>query len=946
MNVNFWQILCFLAVVIGATFVVFPTQRNMLPYLIDNGHYAEAGAIIDTLLKKEPRDATVVDEAVRLYLLQGLPDQAIDRLETLRRQSPLSTDRLEKLARLYEWGRQPAKARTTWEHLLKKAPDDQTALMRLIGYYRYGGDSAKEASAITRLVRLQRAAGGWQDKGNRLTDLIAAQLNQLGQAPAQEPMPPLTAMLVSGLYQLYEQELSDPATGDRPAPELLRCLEQFVWTGHLELGEAFASRADHLWQTGIDQQMRMVDVLRWSQMDQEALDLVKRLHEKAPEDRRILVAMAETAAAASDPATGIAAYKALMQWEPTEPAYRQRLMALYRQTGQSASLFDEYKRQFDATADPQLISTLLNLAAQSGDPRLQQRALDLAARADLDDPATLKLRADLYLALNQSDNAYPLLKRIATMPPRSAADLEAMIRVAGYTNQPAIIADALSVAEKERTDNSVLLNQIANGWLAAGRPEKAYAAMRRLSKLNGNPVADLQRTLDMAGQTGDPHLIEDAIAWAMSLAPDDRAISERATTLYLAIGQTDRAYACKARLVRSQRAVDQIPALVTLAESTGRPELLTDALQIGMELTPNNADLELRLARLHLAQAGQPQAIEAFERYLRLRPDDRAVQKQLATVYEWQHQPQKALAIYQRILRNHSDDTAAAAALTRLMAETGDREGLLRLAIKQADADPQSADLALAAGRALVAEGRLAAGGNYLERAAALAPERPVIWQELANVYEWTGQSDRLIDALKHLADADRLDQRQTILLAETYLKTKRFADAAALLRPIEKETVLPRREGLMLTDAYAQSDHHEAARHLIERLLEENRGDPVFLADLGQRAQWQQRWDLALSIYEAVLRQAPHNLKALKGSGQIYAWTNQPQQAIQALEAYNRLYPKDYETQYLLGELYMAAHREADAEKQYRKAMKLINAGRMKSNATGATSPGEQAQP
>jgi predicted Zn-dependent protease len=149
-----------------------------------------------------------------------------------------------------------------------------------------------------------------------------------------------------------------------------------------------------------------------------------------------------------------------------------------------------------------------------------------------------------------------------------------------------------------------------------------------------------------------------------------------------------------------------------------------------------------------------------------------------------------------------------------------------------------------------------------------------------------------------------------------------------------------------MLADAYAQSDHHEAARQLIERLLEENRGDPVFLADLGQRAQWQQRWDLALSIYEAVLRQAPHNLKALKCSGQIYAWTNQPQQAIQALETYNRLYPKDYETQYLLGELYMAAHREADAEKQYRKAMKLINAGRMKSNATGATSPGEQAQP
>ena len=781
--------------------MVFPTQRSMLPHLIDNGKYAGAGIIVAKLLNQTPRDGAVVDQAVRLYLLQGHPGKAIDCLETRHRQAPLTAERLEQLARLYEWNRQPAKAQDTWERLLSIAPDHPTALKRLIGYYRYNGDLTRESTTIGQLVRLQGTLGRWHDNGRRLTDLIAVQISQLEPVLTQPSVPPLTAMLASGLYQLYEKELAEPSmqetTSDQAA--MHRCLEQFVWTGHLAYGQAFAARADQLWDTGIDQQMRLVDVLRWGQMDPEALALLRQLHEKVPEDRQVLVAMAETAKLADNAAAGIAAYQALIRLAPSEPKYRQQLMSLYQETSQTASLFDEYERQLHATGDARLIDQLFKLARQSGDPKLQQRALDLAARIDADDPELLKQQADLYLAMDQPEKAYPLLKRIATGPDGSAADLKAMIQVAGYT---------------------------------------------------------------------------------------------------------------------------------------GKPALLVDALQTGIALRPRDADLTLHLARLHLAQSRQPQAIDAFKRYLEIKPDDVKVQKELAQVYEWQGQPQQALAIYRQIVRDHPKDASATATLARLMAETGDQAGLIALAIQKADAAPQNADLALAAGRALVAEGQLEKGALYLQRAAALAPDQSVVWRELANVYQWTGESDRLIDALEHLAATGGLDQRQTLLLAESYSSRRRWAQVATLLGPVESQRVLPRREGLMLADAYMQMGGQAKALDLIQRLFDENRNDPVFLADLGQRAQWQQRLDLALLIYEAVLQKVPKNLKALKGSGQIYAWTHAPKPAIKALETYNRLYPHDYETQYLLGELYMAAHRDADAQKQYRKAMRLINSGRREDGA------------
>ena len=944
MNVKAWQICCFLAIIIGATIAVFPTEKDMLPLLIDNGRYQQAGAVIRSLIDDHKDDLKVVQQAIRLDLLEGLPDRASQRLEALSRQTSLGPARWRQLARLYEWQRQPEKARRAWEALLELEPRNPVVLERLIGYYRYAGDLTKESKAISHLAQRLGEIGQWRPDGSRLIDLIGAELNRLGHRTDSQSNDPLTAMLMEGLFQLYAKARDEvdsdngAGQGEEEQDLMVRCLEQFVWTGNLETASDFAGNADQRWRTGFDQRMQLLEVLRWNQMNREALDLLTRLHDQHPDDPKVLTAMAEIAIIAGDKPAAIRTLEALANLEPGDPGHREQLMALYRQSGRTSAVFDYTRKRLEASGDAKLLPDLLALAMESGDAAMQLSALELAATIEVHDSAVLKQEADLWLILNLPEKAYPLLKRISMETPLTAEVMLTLLQVAGYTNDPAIIADALRTAEARMDSDPKVLDAVARAWLAAANPQNAYHTLRRLSEIRGNRPPDIHATLEMAGHTGDPTIVDEAVAWAIRLAPADPAVVDKSIALCLATGQTERAYHLEAGRVTRHRRDADVSDLIALAESTGRPALVADALRIGISIAPTDAQLVRRLARFYLAQGDEPRAIAAFERYLMMRPDDIATQLQLADLYEWQQQPQKALALYRRLAQAQPDQARYADALSRLMAATGDREGQLRLLMQASDRRPKDVERALAAGRALVAEGRLEKARFYLERAADAAPSRTDILAELADVYQWTGRQDRLIPLLERLEQSDRLTPGQATVLADAYLARKQSGDALRVLKRFEDHPPLPQREGLMLAGAYDAVGHPEAGRRILTQLFRENRNDPSFLADVGDHALWQSHTGLAMQIYTAVLKKEPHNPKALKGSGQIHAHNNDPSRAIRSLETYNRLYPDDYEGHYLLGEMYTAANRADAARNQFRLAMRLID--RAKTTDRKATAP------
>jgi len=114
LKIKFWQILCFLAIIIGVTLAVFPTKRVLIPLYMEEGQFRKADEYLSDLLKNKPDNAGLLSLASRLYLLKGEPGRAIETLERALKQNPRNVSDLKRLAKLYEWDRNPKGAMGKW----------------------------------------------------------------------------------------------------------------------------------------------------------------------------------------------------------------------------------------------------------------------------------------------------------------------------------------------------------------------------------------------------------------------------------------------------------------------------------------------------------------------------------------------------------------------------------------------------------------------------------------------------------------------------------------------------------------------------------------------------------------------------------------------------------------------------------------------------------------
>jgi tetratricopeptide (TPR) repeat protein len=170
------------------------------------------------------------------------------------------------------------------------------------------------------------------------------------------------------------------------------------------------------------------------------------------------------------------------------------------------------------------------------------------------------------------------------------------------------------------------------------------------------------------------------------------------------------------------------------------------------------------------------------------------------------------------------------------------------------------------------------------------------------------------------------LENGERMQLVGAFLDRQEGIRALELLRHLKDRDPLPKEEGLLLAAAYEMTGKRDQAMAVYATLARSHQDDPALLAELGDRALWLNRYSAALTFYEAALKRDPKNLRALKGSAQIYAWNNDPKTAMARFEAYNRLNPDDFEVRYQLGELYFADQRPGPALKEYQKAMTLMD--------------------
>ncbi len=937
MKVKTWHILCFLVLIVGVTIMVFPTERSLVPIYMQSGMLDKARATLSHLLTEDPNDVGALKDASRLYLLLGDPEKGIQALRRAALLQPDNVPLLIELAKLYEWSRETDQAMRAWERISELDPTEPKAWARLIGYYRYQGDLLKEAGAVSRLVLLQADAPRKGDAAPPFIALLNQQMAELARQRDKEPDDLLLSALLSGLYLIrrqYALSTEHVADTNEKAVALQRAVNQtlsiLVQTDQVQRAFNVAAQVDRADRSGVKTRLALIRILTWSGMRKQAFTLASRLAKDYPDNEQILLTMARLGKTTEQLDAAIAAYERLMEKDPRRIDVLQQLADVCMQANQPGKAYGLY-RQIAARAPDNIyaIERMLNAAQFSGDRAIGIQAAQLAGQLRPDDPGITRMRADLYLAMGDPRQAFPLYRDLAVST-GSKADVEKMIEVARYTGDASFVSSAVQEALRRRPDDPEVMKTAAELYLASDNPAAANRLYQKLAASSGGDpkiVLDMLRT---AGYTGDKAVIGRSLDLALGLCPDHAGVTREAARMYLWIDRPDRAYAMERRMVvRFGGGKEAVDRMLKAAEYTGQPHILESALVLAAMPLPRDAALQRRLADAYLAESQPEKAIQAFVRYLHLKPGDEAVQQKLAKVYLWNDAPEKAYAIYASLYRKHPDDPAVVNRLLELASWTGRGKEAARIAGALSDAHPRDFQKALDAGEAFIAAGELDAGIGFLDRASRLKPGQTDLQRRLATLYGWAGRSDRQMEQLAHLWEKGLLTEKERRTLAQAYLDHREFAKVVALLKGAGDDRRPRLDEAILLATAYELSGDKDRAARLYQRLAREHEDDPDVLADLGNRALWLNRVGLASRFYNAALMKDPRNLAALKGSAQIYAWNNDPERAIRRFEHYNRLDPKDYEAYYQLGELYFTNDRKGDAYKAYRKTMKLIQAAR-----------------
>ena len=899
MKVKPWQIIFFVFIVVGVSIFLFPDKEDLVPIYIDVGQLEKAQTCLTELLQKDPDNARFLGLASRLFLLRGEPNKAIDALERAIRKDPRDVPDLMNLARLYEWNRNPRAAMRVWEKIAEVDPYNAKAWTELINYDRYYGYSEKEASGISHLVLLEGKLHPEQASADPLMRLITRELESLSKMRKKEKEDdPYVDALMSSLYLIREEYGEEIRESD---------------DGHLfDRAEAILRCIEAFVRT--DQIKRGAAFAAYLDREKGSgirnrSEMVEVLRWNGMDEQALVL---------------------LTEMNETHPENQEILLAM-------AKIAEEVKK--------------LDIAI---------RAYRQLVENDPDKMAYRRHLAALYLETDEPAKAFPLYVQLAESTGATSEYVDELIKVAGYTGNAAMQAQAIEIALKLRPDDPLVLRKTAERYLANEQPARAFPIYLKLADLSGGNRADMLKMLEVAGYTGDKSAVEEAVKKALRLSPADTEIEKTAARMYLSIDRPVKAYALYRRLaIESKGNRQSIDRMLKVVNFTDQTELIRDALILGRKLRPKDSALQLKLARFYLSQGIEKKAIVAYKDYLKLKPGDLPARRQLAKLYLWTNQPKKAFEeilkvakegggkkgelleaakmaeqaglldqayrIYRDLFYQHPENAALQDDLIRLASWTDRMADIANILGDISERDRGSFKKALTAGEAYVDAGKVKQGIPFLERALKFRPEDISLRRRLATYYGWFGPTDKLIDQLEYLDGKGLLKEEEHITLAQTYLDRKDGIKALKQLEPLERAEKLPQRGGIMLANAYELAGKEEAAIRIYRRLSEENSENPEFLAKLGNQALWLKQTDLALRFYDLALRTDPKNLIALKGSAQVYAWNNDPERAIRRFRAYNRLNPDDYEVRYQLGELYFANDRRGEAFGQYKKALNII---------------------
>ncbi len=562
------------------------------------------------------------------------------------------------------------------------------------------------------------------------------------------------------------------------------------------------------------------------------------------------------------------------------------------------------------------------LLASRGDLDGAQAKVDQALAAQPESPEALLAKAEILRAKGNAAAALTVLDQLLTIQPENVPALLARAGLLIATNQ----------SDKAKVDLDTVLKAMPGNvqaiYLQAVLQVQAkdyQAADATLVKINGY-IGRIQRgdflLAIVKQQLGQAAQAEAAIRRYIARVPQDFAAYNLLAQIELAEGHADVAADLLAKVVGSGHAGAEAYDLLGRAyAATGRGDDAVKAFQKAEELAPNDVGLQTRMAGARLGIGKAESAVDDLEHTLKLAPTA----------------PQVGEALFFAALAT-GDMSKARDAIDKVRAAQGDTpvvenlEGLLKLA--QLDDDAAAVifrDIMQAHPEFLPAQINLAhiaaLQGNMTEAErilSAILVKHPAAEPALTMLAAQYMQSDRTplaIALVEQAHTAQPANKHLTVSLGELYIRSGKPADALAM---VNSDAMAAGDVELLNLKAAAQIalDQNDQARETDTRIL---KIDPSQLAARRQLENLLLQagdFDRARVVIKDGLVISPRNYQLYQDYVTVDLKAGGFDAAVATAKQLQEQDRDFEEARALVGDLYMAAERKADAIKAFQDAL------------------------
>lgn len=890
---------------------------------LENGDVDKASVIVTRLLKEDPDDLEMLTAGAEIYLSRGRPDRAIHSFERIKAQQPENLKVLRKLAQTYEWSVMPRKAAEVWARIAELTPDDPAPLEKLVLFYRFFDMLHKEVDAIVRLNSIK-------DKEKYPTVLhegISRAVNRLAAEFDATRDDPYLDYLIRGIYVVGEQFSS--ALEEEEKVNYLEyvtyVLEYYLSMDRFDGAREFASWMDSE-KGGIESRVQLVRVLGWGGYYNRAMALAEDLRKIEPDNVVLLREIAWMSRAQGRLDLAESALKGLVRLEPDNDAHREDLGNVYIEGGKFAEAVDVFRKLAKRAEDfLRHVHSMLRAALFSSDRNLMAEVVSETESIESDDPQFLRTKAELYLNLERSRDAYDELFKLAKSSGAERGDYQRLLDAAAATAEARLVGEATELALDFAPDDPSILRSAAEAWLAAGDAEESYSLYRRLAVMERRED-DVLAMLIAASDTQRLETAKDAGELAVRLLPENLKVVVQAGEIMLWLGVPKQGYPYfKKAAAMSGGDRDYVTRMIEVASFTEDPKYFRDAARESVELRPDDSEVAMLAAGVWAAAGDPAKASALVERFAGRGGGAYASLLKWARFADRNGLTEEAYRLYDRLYDLRPGDHEVGKNLARLAGWTSRPEVAARVYGDLSDNSPRSFKLAVQAGEASSDAGLYENAVRYYRRALELKPGDDELRLVLARNYGYAGNIAKRLELLEQLHQKGILSQSDRMELARAYVDNGKPRKALDILEPFEKINPLPQFEGFLLASALDRSGQGARAVEIYRRLLREYREDSEFMARLGAEAFFGDHQDTALSLFRAALKGDPDNATALKGAAILYAEKDDLRQALRFFRKYNKMVPDDADARYRLGEVYTRLGRDGQAYRQYNRARRIL---------------------